>query len=471
VGWLTFCAVLRAGPTTQGKPKPDSLGTPFWRLWWASLVSNLGDGVGYIAYPWLASVLTRSPVLVAVIAAVQTLPWLLFSLPAGVIVDRFDRRRIVVAMDFARALLTGGIAVGIIAIGRDLPTAAEAASGSVVGTQWALYLIVVACSLLLGLAEVLRDNSAQTLLPSLVRKEHLERANGRLGVLEPVAGSFIGPPLGGALIGIALFVPIAFDSVTFAVSAALLALLPGTFRPLPQPDQQSDSAIPSWRQDLRTGLSWLMRHPALRLLAVVLAVENLLSMMAVATFILFAQEVIGTSPLTFALMGTGGAVGAIIGGSVAPAVAKKFSVAACVAMAVGGIGLGRLLIGLQISWVGVWVSSVGLVMAILLWNVVTVSYRQRMVPDELLGRVNSAYRFIGWGTMPVGMLAGGVLVALLDGPLSRDMALRAPLLIGGLATVAFALAVRALLIRTLAESRQDPSDPALLPEGSGPSQE
>src|SRR6188472_591149 len=134
------------------------LGPSYFKLFSASTISNLGDGVGLIAYPWLASAVTRNPILIALVFVAQRLPWLVFTLPAGVITDRVDRRRAMVAMDALRAVLTAFVAIAVLGFGSELPDPSDI--DDVVGTRGGLYVILVVSSLLLGFAEVLRDNSA-----------------------------------------------------------------------------------------------------------------------------------------------------------------------------------------------------------------------------------------------------------------------------------------------------------------------
>lgn len=422
--------------TTSATSPKSPLGRPFWQLWSASVISNLGDGIGVIAYPWLASAVTRSPLLLAIVGMMATLPWLLFSIPAGVIIDRFDRRRIVVMMDTFRGLLTAVVATSVFILGNSLPSPSELAGGADIETNYPLYFVIVLCSFLLGIAEVLRDNSAQTLLPSLVKKEDLERANGRLQIVEPLMGTFIGPPLGSFLVGIAFFIPIFFDSVSFFASVALLALIPGTYKAVRQEGQE---AHPHWREDLKTGLNWLWNQHFIRTLAITLALQNLVAVFAGAAFILFAQEVLGTTPLTFALMATGGAVGGILGGTLASKLAKRFGPGACVSAAIFGIGTAQIGSGLSVHWTMFWLMSLLIVFFSLLWNVVTVSFRQRVIPQHLFGRVNSVYRFISWGVMPIGSFLGGTAVTVLSDIVGRTTALRMTFIIGGTLTLLIGL--------------------------------
>ena len=221
----------------------SALGPNYRKLFAASVISNLGDGVSQIGYPWLASAVTRNPVLVAVVAVAQRLPWLVFTLPAGVITDRVDRRRAMVLMDSIRAVLTAFVAIAVLGLGSDLPDPSHIED--VVGTRTGLYVILVVTSLLLGFAEVLRDNSAQTIIPSIVESDQLERANGRMWSAEQVANTFIGPPLGSLLIAVAFFLPFALDAASFVASAALVALIAGHFRPRAEPRSPT-----AWKADL-----------------------------------------------------------------------------------------------------------------------------------------------------------------------------------------------------------------------------
>lgn len=170
------------------------LGSNYRKLYAATALSNIGDGMAAIAYPWLATAITRNPILVALVAVAQRLPWLVFTLPAGVITDRVDRKRAMVLMDTLRFVFTLLIAFAVLGEQGTLP--APDAVRTVVGTRVGLYLLLLLATVLLGSAEVLRDNCGQTFLPSIVAPEHLERANGRMWSIESVANRFIGPPIG-----------------------------------------------------------------------------------------------------------------------------------------------------------------------------------------------------------------------------------------------------------------------------------
>jgi MFS family permease len=426
------------------------LGGNFWRLWTGSVSSNLGDGIAMIAYLWLASAVTRNPLLIALIGVAQRLPWLLFTLPAGVITDRLDRRKIMVSMDVLRAALTFGVAATVLAAASGLPGADEIASGIDIPTNVFLYSVILVASLLFGMAEVLRDNTAQTFLPAIVDKRHLERANGNMWGAEMVANSFIGPPLGSVLLGVGFAVPFFITGGTFAVAAAMVFLIAGDFRPRRYRNDdgsQRPKGKVNWVGDIKEGFGWLWRHPLLRPMAIILGIMNALGMMLFSVFVLFAQEELdletglftgvlqpvasffGTSSVgafTFSLLLMGGAVGGIVGAMMAPRVSKRFGSGPSLYLTMILGGATSLVMGLTSRWWVVWLMFVAGTFGALVWNVITVSLRQSIIPDELLGRVNSVYRFFAWGMMPVGSLLGGVVVAVAAIFVERGVALRWP---------------------------------------------
>ena len=427
------------------------LGASYWKLWSATGISNLGDGITSIAYPWLASAVTRSPLLIALSAVVSRLPWLIFTLHAGVITDRFNRKRIIVAMDSMRGILT--IAVGIfVYLERDsLPSLNELTSLTNVQTNYTLYSVILVTAFLFGLAEVLRDNSAQTLMPAVVEDKDLEKANGRMWSAESLTNSFIGPPLGSFIIAIAIYLPFFVDAATFFIAAALIASMKPTVKSF-APEAKTSPI--NFRAEIKEGFSWLWSHTLLRPMAIILGLLNGIASLTGAVFILFAQEVLNTTVFIFAVLGTAGAVGGIAGGLLGPKVSEKIGSGRSLALALFVIPLSTLLIGFTSQWYMVWVLVVIETFTAVLWNVVTVSLRQSLIPTNLLGRVNSVYRFFAWGTIPIGTLFGGGLVALLEGPFGREMAFRSVYFVGAaLGFLLFIYAIRVLTTEAIDEAR------------------
>ena len=417
-----------AGPTTA--PDDAALGPSYYKLFGATVVSNLGDGMATIAYPWLASAITRNPILVALVMVAQRLPWLVFTLPAGVITDRVDRRKAMVSMDLMRGLITFGVAFAVLGAQGTLPGPDQL--DAVTGTRSGLYALVLLATLLLGMAEVLRDNSAQTILPNIVRPDQLEKANGRMWSVEAVTNIFVGPPLGSILLLIAFAIPFFVDAGTFFLAAALVALIPGTFR------AKRDATKPTqtFKQELGEGVRWLMGHSLLRPMAIILGLMNGAWMIAFATFVLFAQEVMGVGPLLFTVIGFGGAVGGLVGGNIAPRISRRWGSGTSLAVSLGGLTITPLLVGLIAWWPAVLVLFGFQAFLSILWNVITVSLRQTIIPEDLLGRVNSVYRFFAWGMMPIGAAIGGVLVFVVEQGADRDLALRSTWFACGLVHVA-----------------------------------
>ena len=408
------------------KSKTKPLGKNYWRLWVAHAVSNLGDGISQVAYPWLASAVTRSPLLIAAVAVASRLPWLVFTLPAGVITDRFDRRKIIIAMDITRAFLALLVAVAVTFEVDNLPALDTVGSGIDFATNWFLYTVLIVTALLFGCAEVLRDNSAQTFLPEVVEADQLESANGKLWSVEFVTNSFVGPPLGSFLIGVFVFLPFYFDTATFFVSAALIATLATIARPV---KPQAEKKALNFRAEIKEGFTWLWKHELLRPMAIILGCLNGLGAITAATFILFAQEILDTSVFIFAILGTAGAIGGTVGGILGPKISAKLGSGPSLYLTLLSAPVITLIIGLTSSWQLFWaLTAIGTCFAVL-WNVITVSLRQSIIPSHLLGRVNSVYRFFAWGSLPIGTLIGGALVDLVQLTGDREFALRLPYLL------------------------------------------
>jgi MFS family permease len=368
------------------------------------VVSNLGAGIDAAALPLLTTTPTRDPRLVAGLGVAFTLPWLLFALPAGAIVDRLDRRKVMYRVNIVRAALVGLIALSVVT---------ETAS---IG----LLYVVAFC---LGTAETLFDNAAQSILPSIVRPEQLELANGREYAGEVVANTFIGPPIGGLLFAVAASVPFWIDSASFLVAALVVATIAGSFRPAGARARDEKRSL---RADIAEGVRWLRHHHLLRTLALLLGAMNFASNMCFATFVLFAQDELGLDDRGFGVLLAATAVGSVLGSFLGPRITAAVGPGSALVAAIALGGFGEAAIGLMSNPIPVaalsWIT--GLFFTV--WNIITVSLRQSIIPDELLGRVNSVYRFLGWGSIPLGALAGGWI--------ARAFGLRAPYLAAAVIT-------------------------------------
>ncbi len=387
-------------------------------LFSASAISNLGDGISALAFPWLATLITRDPALIAWVAFASRLPWFLFSIPAGVIVDQQDRRRLMIQADLFRLLLTSGVIALILSVPQFPP------EGDPV-----LYIAALSgLAMLLGTAEVVRDNAAQTVLPSIVAKGDLEAANGQMWSIEQVMGSFVGPPLAGVLIAWAVPAPFAVDAVTFGLAAWFVWMIA-------VPPRIAPPAQRIWTQ-VREGWTWMRAHPVILRLAIMLGLINAVSTMTITILILYSQDVLGLGAVGHGVLMTAGAAGGVVGGLIGPWVVARLGGQRSVILALAIMPVPFVMIALTASSAVVALALFIEMIAALLWNIVTVSYRQRRIPDALLGRVNSLYRFFGWGMMPAGALIGGWIVAGVEADLGRDMALRVPYIVAaGAATM------------------------------------
>lgn len=385
-------------------------------LFSAAVVSSLGDGVSLMALPWLATLITRDAVLIAAVTAAGRLPWFVFSLPAGVLTDRSDRRRMMARADLASCLLTFGIVALILRLPA-LPLPGDA-------LPWIAALS--AFTFLLGTAEVLHENAAQTILPEVVRPADLEQANSQIWSAQEVMKSFAGPPLAGALIALAVPAPFAFDAASFALAGlAVWCIALPVRRVLP-------ASRGFWRE-LGEGMRWLFGHRLILQLALMLGVLNLVSAMATTALVIYAQELLGLNAARYGLLLTAGAAGGVAGGVIAPWVARRFGQGRTLTLALALMPFPYLALWLGQSAAVAALALFAEVVAGMLWNVVTVSLRQRTIPGPLLGRVNSLYRFFGWGMMPVGALLAGGLIAALTPALGRPEALRTLYLVAALA--------------------------------------
>jgi MFS family permease len=218
------------------------------------------------------------------------------------------------------------------------------------------------------------------------------------------------------------------------VAAALVFVISGQFRPKASPD-----AVPggkrSFKNELKEGVKWLWGHPLFRPMAIALGVVKALFQVAFATTVLFAQEVLGLGATQFGLLLTAGAAGGVLGTLIAAPLSKKLGQGASLFLSILSSAVALTVVGLTSSPVVVWAMLAFQSIFIVLWNVITVSLRQALIPDHLLGRVNSVYRFIGWGMMPIGSLIGGALVWSMEPLAGREWALRIPYLVAAAASI------------------------------------
>jgi MFS family permease len=378
------------------------------------------------ALPLLAVTITRSPELISAVAVATYAPWLLVSLPVGVLVDRHDRARLMRGAQIVQGAVVLAITV-------------------LVATRRADIALLAVAGFLLGSAEVVFSNAAQSILPRLVRPDQLARANGNQYVVQTTGQLFIGPPVGSVLFALMKALPFGVDAGSFAISAALLAKLPA------QPVEARPVVAPvSLFASIREGLTWLFRHRLLRLVAVLLGVNNFCGQMGIATMVLLATQTLHVGARGYGLLLSATAVGSVIGGLVNPILTRR--IGQLPSLIVASVANAAIYVGIGLAPSAYVIGALFVVngFAVTMWNVVTVTLRQQIVPDDLRGRVNSAYRMLGWGLMPLGALAGGLV--------AEAAGLRAPYILAGiLRGVALVAIVPALLAASRAIARPEPA--------------
>ncbi|MGH3938356.1 MAG: MFS transporter [Pseudonocardiaceae bacterium] len=417
--------------------KRRGLGRDFNLMSSAYAMQTLGEGVLVTALPLMASRLTSDPKQISWVLLAWELPWLLLALPGGLIVDRFNRRWLMIGAQSAQMVL---LVILAIAVTLD------------VTHMWMLYVLAFG----LGAGDIIFMGASRALIPDIVQSKDLEAANGRNMTAETLGRNFVGPPLGSALFAFLLPLPFWLNAVTYLVSVALILRIRHR-TPAPVSDtaagQQPEPGVRrSLLTELAAGLRWLVRHPMLRIVVLLAAVSNFCVLMGQSVLVLFAKEVLDVGDIGYGILVAAMAIGGVVGGLFSRRIVVGFG-ARTVAVTVS---LASALSLLAIGWFGrqpvvvaaifcVW--STGLV----LWNVMAQSLSQRLIPDELRGRVNSASRMICFGALPLGALAGGLV--------ADNFGLSAPWVIGGMINLVVVVFTIPTLLRWPSTTGGHPEDP------------
>lgn len=379
--------------------------------------------------PLMAVSLTTSPALVAGVTIAGRLPWLVFVLVAGAIADRFDRRVTMRNVQVMRVIVLGGLALLALAGQLSLP-------------------ILYVAAFVLGVGETLFDTSAQSIMPAVVPRELLSRANGRLYAVEMIMNQFVGPPLGGVLVAISVPIALTGSTLAYIVAAVGLLLMVGTFR------AASEGPRPSMRSDIVAGLRYLLGHRVIRTMAIMVGVSNLASAAFTAVVVLYvvAPGPMGLDEVGFGILTTGFAIGAIGGSVLEPRLERHLGRSNTLFLCVIAYGTMLVVPALTTAPVPIMASLVVSGAFIMVWNIITVTLRQRIVPDQMLGRVNAGYRLFAWGSMPIGALLGGLV--------AEALGLEAVFVLGSLVTLAM-VAFRPILTEgALSAAELPPTPPA-----------
>jgi len=374
-------------------------GGRFAKLWAGSTASALGSGLTLIAAPLYVAAHTSSPLIVSATTGVSWLPWLLFALPGGVLVDRVDRRRLMIAIDWIRVAAMGVLAVALLAGRADIAL-----------LDGVLFVI--------NAGEVVFRSASQAMTPSVVPRAELERANGWLIGGTTVMQGLVAGPLGGFLFVLAVSVPFFVNAGTYALSAVLVGLVAGTYRAASRSEPASAGAEAgallgraSVRAELAEGFRWLAGQRVLRTMAWLIGLLNLTLTAATAVLVLLARERLHLGAVGYGALFSCEAVGAVLGSVRGDWLIRR--VTATWTIRVGLLveaGLHLTLATTRSAYLAGFMMFVFGIHAAL-WSIVGSSLRQRLTPPEMLGRVGSTNLFIAAGGNCAGALLGGVAAA------------------------------------------------------------
>ena len=366
-----------------GRPTALS-GTGFRSLFYGSLITNTGDGIRLAAFPLLADQLTTSPFVLATVTAAQYLPWVTFAPVGGVMVDRYDRRNIIVITQIFRGLIIGVLAVLVL---------------TELVAIW--HLCIVAFVITAG--EILVDPAIVAFVPTVVDDEHLDAANGRIASVEILTNDFAGGPVGATTFASGPWVPFVIDAVTYLGSAA-------PFSRLPAPKQRSATRA-SVKADARAGLDFLRSHPVLGPLTISQVVYFFGVSTSLSLLVFLVRRELEGSAHVFGAVLAAGAIGAfagsLIGGRVAEKLGRRTTLAGAVLLQ------GLALIGMASAshtWqlIAIWLLA-GIPTG--MQRPVARALQQRLTPNHLLGRVNVTARSFTRGVIIVGALTSGTIAS------------------------------------------------------------
>jgi MFS family permease len=406
----------------------------FWRLWSAAAVSNVGDGIRLTALPLLIATLTRDPVVVSGVTAATFAPWLLLSLPGGVIVDRVNRRALIVTFQLTRAVSVGILGVAV-AMGLESVT------------------LIYATAFIIGVGEVFVDSATQAAIPMLVDDVELENANSKLLAVEFITNDALGGPVGAWLFATTAALPFLLDSATFLVAGLLISQIAS-----PLQDHHPAPRL-TMVESIKEGIRFVRENALLKGLAVAVAAANLAVGAGTSILVLMALDVLGLPEFGYGLLVGTGAVGGFIGAVGARKASQTLGRRKAMTLGAAMLAVGQLIVGTSangyLAGAGLFIGALG----VSVFSVVGRSLRQAVTPDRILGRVVTTFRLIGIGSVPIGALLGGVIAAAAG--------IRVPYWIGAVILVGVTVAIYAVatddrIARSLAAKRDDspPSSPA-----------
>lgn len=402
------------------------LGTRFRLLWTASSVSVLGDGMYNAALPLIAASVATTAAGVSLVRVAGYLPWLLFALIGGVLVDRYNRQALMWWTNIVQFLVVGAFAALLLI--RTPPL-----------------LVIAAAALLLGCADTIFMTASISVLPTVVAPEQLEQANGRMQSAQIVNLQFLGPLVGAAIFAAVPGIPFALDAVSFLVAGLLIRLMGGR-------DVVPASQHQNLMASMREGLHWLWNNKGVRLLAIEFGLASFALQLGNTMLVLLVVKVLHQPQFVFGVVLAVGTGGGLLASFTARRLRAAIGTTWQIALAIGVLGVSLVIVGASTSVILVGVMYALGSYGVVTWTVQSTTLRQRLVPDALMGRVSSAYRLIGWGGIPLG--------AALSGALGTAFGVRVPIFLGGAIMLAsLVLIPRLSVVAAAAHATSVPENP------------
>jgi MFS family permease len=398
---------------------PPELGRDFRWLWASSALTNLGDGLLLSAGPLLVTTLSREPVAVAAAVLLQQLPWVLFGIPAGAIVDRYDRRRMVVIVNILRSVILALLALTVATGTVSLPV---------------IYLAVF----LLGTSETFVDTAGSALTATVVPKAGLGLANARFSGTATLTNMILGPSVGAVLFGIGMALPLSANAVLTLLGAVLIGRIATAAVP-PAPAERH------LRREIVEGMRWLWHHAAVRALFLTILSFNITFGAGHALYVLLAKDRLGLGDVGFGLLISAGAVGGIMGALSYGWLARRFALASMMRVGLMVETTSHLILALTTSPLVAAASVLALEFQAVVWGTTSTTIRQRAVPSAFLGRVTSIYR--------LGMIGGLAAGAAIGGWVAQTFGVTGPFWFGFVGNVV----LLALIWRTLGDIAHAPT--------------
>ena len=385
----------------------ESLGPGFNRLYAALVATKLGDGLIAAAGPLLAAQLTQDPFVIALMTALYMLPWLLFAIPIGTLVDRLDRRLMLTIVNFSRAVIA-------------LVVTTMLFSGTL--TIFTFYVSLF----FIGICDVVSDTATQSLVPALLGRDKLERANSRIQAADTILVGFVGAPLGGVIFAIAAVVPWMVQSAGFLLAAVLVTTIPVS---LAAGLAGSQANRETFSAQMKGGISYLWNDKKLLRLVLTTAALGLCFNAATAAQVLYALKTQNVPENLYGFLMSSGAIGALGSAMIATHASKKFGRGTALALGITITTISELLVGFAPN---AWVYAICMALGgfgVAAWNILLMSLYHTLIPNEIFGRIHGTRRTLVWGLMPLGSLLGGA-IAKID--------LRLPYIAAGLVSVVVA---------------------------------